>query len=255
VNGILRGSFYVTVGDSTIITCTGGKSGRKFRTIIEYKEESWLGRAHFLLEGVIHTVNEGETQHEQWTKVKHVPHSHVVAMFDGSWRGKIRWRRVGLGSYKEAISSSASSPNPSHTHLPTPSIRSAAASKADVSSAGDYETLLDLNALQVVPKAVRPLEKQLPHESQKLWENVTSKLLKKEFSDATKEKVTIEQRQRDLAAERKRTGAEFIPRYFEKDISKGFTTLTPEGWKAVKEELEEESAYCVEGSKAGQLEP
>jgi hypothetical protein len=39
VNGILRGSFYVTVGDSTIITCTGGKHGAKFRTIIEYKEE------------------------------------------------------------------------------------------------------------------------------------------------------------------------------------------------------------------------
>jgi oxysterol-binding protein-related protein 9/10/11 len=39
VNGILRGSFYVTVGDTTIITCTGGKGGQKFRTIIEYKEE------------------------------------------------------------------------------------------------------------------------------------------------------------------------------------------------------------------------
>lgn len=39
VNGILRGSFYVTIGETTIITCTGGKPGRKFRTIIEYKEE------------------------------------------------------------------------------------------------------------------------------------------------------------------------------------------------------------------------
>jgi hypothetical protein len=44
VNGILRGSFYVTVGESTIITCEGGKnSGSKFRTIIEYKEEvRWI---------------------------------------------------------------------------------------------------------------------------------------------------------------------------------------------------------------------
>ena len=39
VNGILRGSFYITVGESTIITCEGGKPGSKFRTIIEYKEE------------------------------------------------------------------------------------------------------------------------------------------------------------------------------------------------------------------------
>ena len=39
VNGILRGSFYVTVGETTIITCEGGKPGSKLRTIIEYKEE------------------------------------------------------------------------------------------------------------------------------------------------------------------------------------------------------------------------
>jgi hypothetical protein len=42
VNGILRGSFYVTVSDSIIITCTGGKHGQRFRTITEYKEEVWL---------------------------------------------------------------------------------------------------------------------------------------------------------------------------------------------------------------------
>lgn len=51
VNGILRGSFYVTISDSTIITCEGGKPGHKFRTIIEYKEEvgtiySLVGETH-----------------------------------------------------------------------------------------------------------------------------------------------------------------------------------------------------------------
>jgi hypothetical protein len=39
VNGILRGSFYLTVGDTTIITCSGGKTDQMLRTIIEYKEE------------------------------------------------------------------------------------------------------------------------------------------------------------------------------------------------------------------------
>lgn len=39
VNGILRGSFYVTVSDTTIITASGGKSGESLRAIIEYKEE------------------------------------------------------------------------------------------------------------------------------------------------------------------------------------------------------------------------
>ena len=39
VNGILRGSFYITVADSTIITCTGGKGKESYRAVIEYKEE------------------------------------------------------------------------------------------------------------------------------------------------------------------------------------------------------------------------
>ena len=42
VNGILRGSFYVTVSDSIIISCSGGKHGQRFRTITEYKEEVWI---------------------------------------------------------------------------------------------------------------------------------------------------------------------------------------------------------------------
>jgi hypothetical protein len=39
INGILRGSFYVTVGESCIITCSGGKGQIKFRSIVEYKDE------------------------------------------------------------------------------------------------------------------------------------------------------------------------------------------------------------------------
>ncbi|KAJ3998092.1 hypothetical protein F5050DRAFT_1873306 [Lentinula boryana] len=242
VNGILRGSFYITVSDTTIITCTGGRHGHKFRTIIEYKEESWLGKPHFLLEGVIHTVPEGDTQHEEWTRIKHVPHSRVAAVFDGSWRGLIRWKRVGPGSYPAATSSAASSPNPSHIALPSASNRSyGAASKADLTGpSAEYSTLIDLSTLWVVPKQVRPLEKQLPTESRKLWEGVTSRLLKKEFSEATREKVVIEQRQRDEAAERKKKGVSFVPQYFEEDISSGVSKLTEEGRKAVEEELQEE---------------
>jgi hypothetical protein len=42
VNGILRGSFYAMISESTIITCEGGKPWHKFRTIVEYKEEVCL---------------------------------------------------------------------------------------------------------------------------------------------------------------------------------------------------------------------
>lgn len=43
VNGLLRGNFYVTVGESTIITCSGAEGVQegteRLRVIIEYKEE------------------------------------------------------------------------------------------------------------------------------------------------------------------------------------------------------------------------
>ncbi|TBU31406.1 hypothetical protein BD311DRAFT_786485 [Dichomitus squalens] len=209
VNGLLRGSFYVAVGDSTIITCTGGADGQKLRAIIEYKEESWLGKAHFALEGVIHTYDPEESVHEEWTRVKHVPKERVLAVFDGSWRGRVRWKRVDAPD-------------------------------------SEYATLIDVSTLAVIPKAVRPLEKQLPNESRKLWENVTTRLVKKEYSDATKHKLAIEQKQRDDAAERKRKGVPFVPRYFENDISTGIPKLTEEGRKALEEELAEKPEYQLE---------
>jgi hypothetical protein len=137
---------------------------------------------------------EGETQHEEWTKVKHVPTARVVAVFDGSWRGKIRWRKV---------SSSAPSPAASRSYL--------VFDTATIPSAGaEYTTLIDLAVLRAIPKTVRPIERQLPYESRKLWKDVTRNLTEKKYSEATKEKVQIEQRQRDVAAERKRKSIECV---------------------------------------------
>ena len=90
---------------------------------------------------------------------------------------------------------------------------------AGAPTAEDPATLLDLSTLLVVPKRVRPLEHQHAFESRKLWENVTSRLLAKEYSDATKHKHAIEQRQREKAAERKKKGEEcvilsFFPSFF-----------------------------------------
>ncbi|KAK0204248.1 hypothetical protein DFS33DRAFT_1275294 [Desarmillaria ectypa] len=250
VNGLLRGSFYVTVTDTTIITCTGGKHGPKFRAIIEYKEESWLGKARFRLEGIIHLVNEGDKV-DGWKAAKDVPQSLVVAVFDGSWRGHIRWRRVGSGSYPNTTSSASSSPSPVHMSLP----RSNATSRADLATVSEveYSTLIDIGKLEVIPKQVRPLERQLPHESRRLWDNVTRRLQNKEYSDATREKVAIEQRQREEAAERKKKGIEYVPRYFGKDIESGVPVLTTEGWKALEEELQEPSQYHIVGSADAKL--
>ncbi|KZT24149.1 hypothetical protein NEOLEDRAFT_1148783 [Neolentinus lepideus HHB14362 ss-1] len=259
VAGILRGNFYVTIGDSTIITCTGGKGKERLRAILEYKEESWLGKAHFAVEGVIHTYTEGESEVEEWTKVKHVPQSRVLAVFEGSWRGFIRWRRA------SSTTPSAPSPAASQSYLSAAtsllssgysSASSASTSRSDLSgttaspSSSEWATLIDLTPLHVVPKSVRPLEKQLPDESRKLWEDVTTRLLKKEYSEATRHKHAIEQKQRDDAAERKRKGVEFIPKYFEKDIESGVPALTAEGRKQIEQELQGPSTYPLEGKDA-----
>ncbi|KAF8516790.1 hypothetical protein JB92DRAFT_2715022 [Gautieria morchelliformis] len=200
VNGILRGSFYATVADSTMVTATDGKSEVNYRTVIDYKDESWLGKAQFALEGVVHTYKTNETAHEAWTRVKHVPKDRVVAQIEGSWKHRIRWRRMGET---------------------------------------EWNTLIDLSTLHVIPKSVRPLSLQHPNESRKLWEHVTSNLLKKEFNEATKVKLAIEQKQRDIALERKKKGIEFEPVYFEKDIGSGESRLTAEGEKAIQAELKQ----------------
>jgi hypothetical protein len=86
---------------------------------------------------------------------------------------------------------------------------SAAASRADVTTtAKRWQTLIDVNELHVVPKEVRPIDNQHPFGSRRLWRDVTDNLLNKEYSDAMKEKVAIEQKQRDDAAERKKKGVE-----------------------------------------------
>lgn len=151
----------------------------------------------FALEGVIHTYEEGETQHEEWVKAKHVPADRIVAYFDGSWKGRIRYRLVN-GSTPV---SGTSSPVPSAT-----------TSRSDLTTGAEDEwaTLIDISTLHPVPKAVRSLESQLPTESRKLWDPVTSRLLKKEYSEATKFKQAIEQKQRDDAAERKNKGIECV---------------------------------------------
>ncbi|KAF8605654.1 hypothetical protein BDV93DRAFT_438431 [Ceratobasidium sp. AG-I] len=197
VNGVLRGQFYATMSDNTVITCDRpGKDS--LRTVIEYKEESWLGKAQFLVEGVIHSYNPAEPDEcASWTKVRQVPASRVVATFEGTWRGAVHWKRAD-----------------------------------DIS-----RLLIDLSNLAILPKHVRPVESQLPNESHRLWEHVTKNLLSKNYNEATRVKQTIEQKQRDDAAARKSKGEDFVPVYFEPDISSGQPALTAEGRKAVEEEL------------------
>lgn len=61
-----------------------------------------------------------------------------------------------------------------------------------------------------MPKTVRDIPDQLPNESRRLWEGVTTHLLSKEYGEATRIKQVIEQEQRDLAAARKKKGEVWV---------------------------------------------
>jgi len=39
----------------------------------------------------------------------------------------------------------------------------------------------------------------------------------------------------------------FVPRYFDKDLEKGYADLTDEGRAAVEEEMKEDTGFCIEG--------
>ncbi|PWN48611.1 hypothetical protein IE53DRAFT_399359 [Violaceomyces palustris] len=207
INGIFRGNLWVAICDQLYITCRGGVregeaaggedgtgKGSRLRTIVEYKDESWVMKAKYALEGCIYEYDPAQDDAEEYSRIKQVPPEKVVATFEGCWRGKIFYKRK-----------------------------------------GDKEPrlLINLEDLGQIAKAVRPLESQDAMESRRIWEPVTKAIHSKEFSEATKFKQKIEQKQRDAAAERKKKGEEFVPTFFDADISDGRPKLTAAGREAL----------------------
>ncbi|CDZ98460.1 Oxysterol-binding protein [Phaffia rhodozyma] len=199
VNGLLKGSYYGTISDNVTITCRGGSSTERYRTIIEYKDESWISKPRFALEGVVYKYATADAEKaESWNKIKDVPAAQVVGTLEGCWRKQITFK---LKATKET------------------------------------RMLIDLDILAVIPKNVRPLTAQSEFESRRLWDSVTQKMLAKNYTDATTAKQAIEQDQRNRAAERKKEGIEFEPRFFEPNIDDGRPRLTEAGRKAIEAEL------------------
>jgi hypothetical protein len=80
--GFLRGSLYTTIQDSAIITCKQSK----LRTIVIYKDEPWIGKPKFQVEGVIFRFDPDED--EDIETLRDVPEEAIVAKIEGSWKGK-----------------------------------------------------------------------------------------------------------------------------------------------------------------------
>lgn len=96
--------------------------------------------------------------------------------------------------------------------------------------AQDKHLIIDLEPLFPATKVVPPMEDQLPNESRKFWDKVTTAIKSKQYSLATQFKHEIEDRQRAKAAERKARGAEWQPRFFTGAVTPvGRPELTKDG--------------------------
>ncbi|XP_003214927.2 oxysterol-binding protein-related protein 11 [Anolis carolinensis] len=76
---------------------------------------------------------------------------------------------------------------------------------------------MDLTKLSVTRKRVRPIEKQGPFESRKLWQHVTESLRDGDIDKATEHKKTLEEQQRNEERLRAETGTPWQTKYFVKD--------------------------------------
>ncbi|KAM6463736.1 oxysterol-binding protein-related protein 11 isoform 3-T3 [Liasis olivaceus] len=76
---------------------------------------------------------------------------------------------------------------------------------------------MDLTKLSVTRKRVRPIEKQGPFESRKLWQHVTESLRQGDIEKATEHKKALEEQQRNEERLRMETGAPWQTKYFVKD--------------------------------------
>ncbi|XP_038138034.1 oxysterol-binding protein-related protein 11-like isoform X2 [Cyprinodon tularosa] len=77
--------------------------------------------------------------------------------------------------------------------------------------------VVDVTKLPVIRKRVRPIEKQAPTESRRLWQHVTEALRQKDIEKATEHKRVLEERQRSEARHRAETETPWRTRYFDQE--------------------------------------
>jgi len=201
LSGLIRGTMYISVADTCFITCPK----TRLKVILQYMEESWLGKSQNKVVGVIYRY---DPTNDKYSRIKDVPDKDVLARIDGCWQDKIYWTIPSTAAVKES----------------------------NVDPTSSKQLLLDVSPLMPVPKIVPPAQEQLPNESRRLWNDVTQAILEKRFGEATKIKQDLEQRQRDLATEREKKNQTWKPRFFEQVTDpSGQPTLTPEGRQVLQD--------------------
>lgn len=82
LGGFFRGNLSVSVGDSCYVTCPQ----TKLKTILQYVEDGWLGKAQNRVEGVIFRY---DPNNDNKTRIKDVPEKDVLVRISGNWREQV----------------------------------------------------------------------------------------------------------------------------------------------------------------------
>ncbi|KAG1936584.1 oxysterol-binding protein-related protein 10 isoform X2 [Pimephales promelas] len=77
--------------------------------------------------------------------------------------------------------------------------------------------VIDTSKLPVIKKKIRPLEKQAPYESRRLWQHVTAALKAGDIDVATEHKHQLEEKQRREGKQRTASSTTWKPKYFIKE--------------------------------------
>ncbi|OAA59845.1 oxysterol-binding protein [Niveomyces insectorum RCEF 264] len=178
LGGLLRGALSISVGDVAYVTCP--ETGLK--AILQYYDAGgWLGRSTNLVDGVIFRYDPANPDAAP-NRIQDVPAADVLARLHGAWKEKIVFT---LGGKPLALH-----------------------------PAEHQTTLIDLGPLSVAPKTLPPDDAQRANESLQLWGPVTRAIHAKQFARATALKQQLEERQRESARARARTGAAWQPVFF-----------------------------------------
>ncbi|KAJ3106773.1 hypothetical protein HDU96_008121 [Phlyctochytrium bullatum] len=213
INGWLTGRPYITVSETTVVTCPK----TKLKCVLLYKDEPYFAAPKFAIEGKVYhydpeaEAGKSEKERRESEKLAKIPDSAVVATIWGSWNGKI-YAQMG--------------------NIKTP--------PADPSK----HLLIDIGGSVAAEKMVRPIEEQAPYESRRLWKAVTDAIEAKDYAAATKNKRAIEDHQRRVAAEREKgTMTPFEVKFFDFKVAPG----TPAHNVSADLQFERGKPYLKEG--------
>ncbi|KAF3172742.1 hypothetical protein TWF788_009335 [Orbilia oligospora] len=131
-----------------------------------------------------------DPENDTITRIKDVPEKDIKARIDGCWISELYYTPAGSKEKK---------------------------------------LIVDVKPLFPATKFVPSNEDQLDNESRKMWQKVTDAILSKNFNEATRLKVEIEDQKRREAAERDAQNSTFVPKYFVVGGEPGIPTLKEEG--------------------------